>query len=741
MSVASTIGFAASGGDLHRAAEVAIEQAGLSDVAERVLRGERLSEQDGLQLMRAPDLTVVGYLANVVRERLNGHNAYWVRNRHINYTNLCCNACSFCSFYARAGGPAPYTLTPEQVHQRLASEPEQVTEVHIVGGVNRSLPYSYYLDLVRAAKSACPTAHVKAFTMVELAEIVRVAGKPVQEVLADLKAAGIASMPGGGAEVMSERLHAELFGRKMGADQWLALAREAHIAGIPTNATMLYGHLETDEERVRHLIRLRELQDETGGFLAFVPLAFDPAHTELAHLPRPTGYLDLRMVAVARLMLDNFAHVKSFWVMVTPPVTQISLRYGADDVDGTVTEYRITDVAGKGPRQALPRAELEALIVEAGRIPVERDALYNPIARSTAAVPIRQDAVARAAAKAMAGERLSREDGVALIQSADLPLLSLLADRARWRKHPEPVVTFNLGRNINYSNVCWVRCSFCAFSRPPGSPEGYVLPTEAILQKVGELVAAGGREVLLQGGLNPALDITYFEELFRAIKERYDVDLHALSSSEIGYIARVSRLSLEETLLRLRDAGLDTIPGAAEMLVDEVREQVSPLKERTEDWLEFMRTAHRLGFRTSATMMYGSVDTPAQRVEHMLRVRQLQDETGGFTAFIPWCFQPDGTGIPRRKSSSLEYLRTVAVARLMLDNIDNIQASWVTQGPKVAQLSLRYGVNDFGSTMMEENVVRAAGTSFLMPVEEIKRLILDAGYQPRIRDTLYRLLD
>jgi len=741
----------------------ALHRAGLADIAEKVLGGERLSHSDGMRLMQTTHLTAVGWLANAVRERLHGRAAYWVRNRHINYTNICASRCRFCGFYARAGGPAPYTLSPDEIARRLASEGPPPTEIHIVGGVNPSLPYEYYLDIIRAAKAACPGAHVKAFTMVELAQIVRTADKAVQEVMADLRQAGLDSMPGGGAEVFSERLHGELFAGKAGPEEWLSLAREAHLAGIPTNATMLYGHIETDDERVAHLIRLRELQDETGGFLAFVPLAFDPSHSELAHLPRPTGYVDLRMVAVARLMLDNFAHIKSFWVMVSPPVAQVSLHYGADDLDGTVVEYQITDVEGRGRRQELSVDELTAMIREAGREPVERNALYQPVCRAQdrdvgprgveqggerwvvgcglRAIPTADSGVQTAAEKVLANERLSYEDGVALIRCADLHLLSSLADAVRWRKHPEPIVTFNIGRNINYTNVCSVRCRFCAFSRSPGDSDAYVLSTEEILRKIEALVEAGGREVLLQGGLNPDLDIRYFEELFREIKRRFDVDLHALSATEIRWIARVSGISVEEALSRLRAAGLNTIPGASEMLVDEVRRQVSPLKETADEWIGLMRTAHRMGIRTSATMMYGSVETLEQRIEHLLRVRALQDETGGFTAFIPWPFQPDGTRLPLRKTGAFDYLRTVAVSRLMLDNVDNIQASWVTQGPKIAQVSLRYGVNDFGSTMMEENVVRAAGTCFLMPIEEIRRLIRDAGYEPRLRDTLYRLLE
>src|SRR5436190_2121095 len=343
--------------------------------------------------------------------------------------------------------------------------------------------------------------------------------------------------------------------------------------------------------------------------------------------------------------------------------------------------------------------------------------------------------------KVWAGERLSFEDGLRLFESNDLTLLAALANLVRQRKHPNRIVTYNIGRNINYTNVCWVRCKFCAFYRIPGHEEGYVLPIETILQKVKELVDLGGREVLIQGGLNPKLKIEYYEDLFRTIKQHYDVDLHGLSSAEINYVAHMSKLSLEETLQRLRTAGLNTVPGAGEMLVDEVREKIAPLKEQTAKWIELMRTAHRLGIRSSATMVYGWGESYEQRLEHMLRVRELQDETGGFTAWISWSFQPDGTELGGTRASGVEYLKNTAVSRLMLDNIASLQASWVTQGPKLAQIALGYGLNDFGSTMMEENVVSPTGTNFLMQVEEIRRLIREAGYEPRVRDTLYRLLD
>ena len=339
------------------------------------------------------------------------------------------------------------------------------------------------------------------------------------------------------------------------------------------------------------------------------------------------------------------------------------------------------------------------------------------------------------------GERLSFEDGLRLFESDDLLLVGSLADLVRQRKHPSRVVTFNIGRNINYTNVCWVRCKFCAFYRVPGHPEGYVLTDEEVLDKCRELVELGGREILIQGGLHPKLQIDYYERLFRTVKAAYPIiDIHGLSSAEINYVAHMSKLSLEETLLRLRDAGMNTIPGAGEMLVDEVREKIAPLKEKTERWIELMRTAHRLGIRSSATMVYGWGETYAQRLEHMMRVRELQDETGGFTAWISWSFQPDGTELGGTKATGWDYLKNTAVSRLILDNVDNLQASWVTQGPKVAQAALRYGLNDFGSTMMEENVVSPTGTNFLMQVDEIRRLITEAGYEPRVRDTLYRHL-
>jgi len=357
---------------------------GLMPLYEKVRDGRRLNCADAVALYRAPSLSAVGFLANLVRERMHGDRAYYIRNQHINYTNVCNKHCKFCYFAKnpKQGGPEPYVLSMDDVRRALRRHRDvPITEVHMVGGINPRLPYSYYLDLLRTIREERPGVHVKAFTAVELVEIQRVARKPLADVLADLKACGLASVPGGGAEVLSDRVHGILHPKKIGAEGWTRVAREVAAAGLPQYATMLYGHVETIEERADHLVRLRELQDETGHFLAFTPLSFHPEGTFLEHLPAPTGMDDLRNLAVSRLVLDNFPHIKSFWIMNTVQVSQVALWYGADDMDGTVHEYEITYPEGHlGEKtQVVTRRQLIRLIKEAGRMPVERDSLYREV--------------------------------------------------------------------------------------------------------------------------------------------------------------------------------------------------------------------------------------------------------------------------------------------------------------------------------------------------------------------------
>jgi len=338
---------------------------------------------------------------------------------------------------------------------------------------------------------------------------------------------------------------------------------------------------------------------------------------------------------------------------------------------------------------------------------------------------------------------LSKQEALELFRSDDLIGIGQAADQLRKKLHPENVVSYQIDRNINYTNFCTEYCSFCAFYRPPGHAEGYLLPLETIFQKIDECLAMGGTGILLQGGLHPDLKIDYYEDLLRSIKQRYpQLHLHCFSAPEIINIAELSGLTLRDTLQRLMDAGLDSIPGAgAEILDDEVRHRISRLKCNTQEWIDVHRTAHQLGLRTSATMMFGCGETIEHRVNHFETLRRIQEETGGFTAFIPWVFQPENSPLGRtikEQATAVDYLKTLAISRLFFDNIDNVQASWLTPGIKVCQVALRFGANDVGSILIEENVVFAAGCSNRTSEAELRRIIRDAGFIPAQRDHLYR---
>jgi aminodeoxyfutalosine synthase len=355
-----------------------LRRSGLEDIYEKVVAEERLSFEDGMRLYAA-DLNAVGMLANLVRERKNGDNAYFVRNQHINYTNICNKFCKFCSFYALPRDSEAYTMTPEQIQARVREHIDlHVQEIHMVAGINPRLPYSYYLEMLQAVKAVRPDVHIRAFTMIEIAQIARISKKPFEECIAELKAAGLCSLPGGGAEIFSQRVHDELFKQKQNGDEWLDLVKRCHRAGLRSNATMLYGHIETTEEKVDHLVRLRAAQDETGGFMTYIPLCFHPERTELSNLTLATGQQNLREIAVGRLMLDNFDHVKAFWMMITPAISQVALWYGADDIDGTIVDYEITRADGGRTPYRMTRDGLIALIREANRTPIERDSDYRP---------------------------------------------------------------------------------------------------------------------------------------------------------------------------------------------------------------------------------------------------------------------------------------------------------------------------------------------------------------------------
>lgn len=347
------------------------------------------------------------------------------------------------------------------------------------------------------------------------------------------------------------------------------------------------------------------------------------------------------------------------------------------------------------------------------------------------------------AKKVVAGERLTPAEALALYHGLPLTALGALADAVRWRKHPERIVTYIVDRNINYTNVCDVFCSFCAFSRKEGAPDAYVLTPKQVGAKVQELVDIGGVQILLQGGHHRHLKLDYYLGLLRYLREKFpQVNIHGFSPPEFCHFAKVFQMPLEEVLQQFKEAGLGSIPGGgAEILVESVRGRISPLKCPVEDWLRVMEIAHGLGLRSSATMMFGHVETVEDRMEHLRRLRELQDHTGGFTAFIGWTFQPENTRLGGATAGAHEYLRMLATARVFLDNFDNLQSSWVTQGPQIGQIALLFGANDLGSVMMEENVVSSAGATFRMDEATMQRLIRELGCEPRRRNNWYQLVD
>ena len=759
------------------------------EIDARLAAGERLTRDDALALLRSDDLLAVGALADRARRQRHGDRVVFVRNQHVNYSNVCRSRCRFCAFGVAADDARAYTLTHDSIVEKArAGVAQGARQLHVVGGIHPDLPFAWYVAMIERLRAAFPDVHIKAFTAVEIDEMARRERLSARDVLERLMAAGLDSLPGGGAEVLSDRLRAALCPNKASAARWLEIMRIAHGLGLRSTATMLYGHVETPDERVDHLLALRALQDETGGFTCFVPLAFQPAHTGLSDLPPVAAADSLKTIAVARLLLDNFDHIKAYWIVLGVKLAQVALSFGADDLHGTVLDEQIAHEAGAASPRSLSVADLIALIKEAGFVPVERDALCSGGKRrevpgrkagqgvhrqdACATGPIRDsprwhrlpagdrwhrlpacdevDAILSCLAR---GERLTDTQAERLFACDDLPAFGRAADAVRRRLHNprsgcpchrdgEAVVTYVVDRNVNYTNVCASGCRFCAFYRAGDAAEAYVIDRETLRAKIRETVALGGTQILLQGGMNPDLPLEWYEDLLRWIHDEFDIHVHGFSPPEIVHLARKSDLGIGAVIERLHAAGLNTIPGGgAEILSDRVRREISPRKCSADQWIEVMREAHRFGLRTTATMMFGHVETAAERVEHLRRVRDLQDETGGFTAFIPWTYQPAHTALGGRAAGAHDYLKTLAIARLYLDNVLNLQASWVTQGREICQVALFFGANDLGSTMIEENVVRAAGVEYRLTRADLDRIIRQIGRVPRQRDCYYHLIE
>ncbi len=722
--------------------------------------------------------------ADEIRRRLHGRRTHFVHSLNINPTNICENRCELCAFWREPDAPDAYVMTLDQARSRMEEAVGwELTDLHVVGGLTPGLDLAFYESFMRMAKEILPGVLVQGMTAVEIHYLAGRAGLSVAEVLGRLQAAGMCTLSGGGAEIFSPGIRGRICPNKISAQQWLAVHEQAHAIGLPTNATMLYGHIETPADIIDHLARLRELQDRTGGFRAFIPLPFHAGGSRLGVRRGPGGYTVARVVALSRIFLDNFPHIRVLANYTGRKLLGVLTHAGVDDIGGTSLAERIARAAGAPPTHAFASTEeMTAFLEDLGLAPVltnsaygrsmgilpmspagilpaesaEADDMHGRDGRAThgqdarathgqdARVTHGQDAratQAEAMELAEAGKRISARQAAALHDEAPLAALAGAAHRARLRAVPGRNVTFVLDRNINITNVCEAGCRFCAFHVPPGSDKGYVLSIEQVVDKVVEAVSLGATQVLLQGGLNPDLDLGFYERMLSSIKARADVCLHSLSPAEVLYLSRRSGLGLARTLHRLRAAGLDSLPGGgAEILVDAVRARVSPRKISADDWFAVMAAAQEMGMRTTATMVYGLGETTAQRIEHMIRVRDLQDRTGGFTAFIPWSLQANRTGLTFRPRTGVDYLRVVATARLVLDNVPHIQAGWVTEGPDVAQLALVCGADDFGGILMEESVVRATGVSYAVSADEVISLIREAGMTPVQRTTQYEVV-
>ncbi len=710
----------------------------------------RVSAQRAVSLLRDAPVAELMAMAEKARRDKHGAKTYFVHSLNLNPTNVCENRCDLCAFWREADASDAYRVSLDQARERMvAASGWGLTDLHIVGGLIPELDLAYYESLLRMAGELLPGVLVQGMTAVEIDYLAGLEKLPIAEILRRLKAAGLGAIPGGGAEIFAPDVRQRICAQKISAEQWLAVHAQAHELGLPTNATMLFGHIETPEDIVDHLGRLRDLQDRTGGFQAFIALPFHTEGTRLDGVKSPGGYTIARTVALARIFLDNFPHVRVLANYLDRRLLQILTHGGADDVGGTSLDERIARAAGApDDHQVASVDEMKRFLTNLGLEPVLVNSAYAPAETTENIVDTKPSAVSAPAAildeamlTAQTGKRLSAEMAIALHDHAPFQQLGVLANKRRCHAVPGDTVTFVIDRNISITNVCQAGCRFCAFHVEPGSDRAFTLSLEQIVDKVAQATELGATQIMLQGGLNPDLDLEFYEKMLSTIKQLADVWIHSLSPAEVYYLAGRHDLTIARTLERLAAAGLDSLPGGgAEILVEAVRRNVSPDKISAAQWFEVMETAHSLGMQTTATMVYGLGETTAQRVEHLMAIRELQDRTGGFTAFIPWSFQPNNTQLSLPEQTGVDYLRIVALARLVLDNIPHIQAGWVTEGPDLATMALSFGCDDFGGVLMEESVVRATGVAYSVNVDKIVSLIRETGMAAAQRTTQYETL-
>ncbi len=719
----------------------------------------RISDEEALDMLQHMSTAELMYRADQIRRARHGDKTYYVHSHNLNPTNLCVVKCKLCSFWRPEGAKDAYITSLDDARENLKRAQDwNLTDLHIVGGMIPELDMNYYEDLFSLAREMLPGVLLQGMTAVEIHWIAGNAGISVRECLERLKACGFGSISGGGAEIFHPDVRKKIATTKILAQHWLDVHETAHELGIPTNATMLFGHIEKDEHLVDHLSRLRSLQDKTSGFKAVIPLPFQANGKALGVKYTPTGDRQIRVAALSRIYCDNFPHVRMLVNYMDRKLLGVLTHSGVDDIGGTSLEERIAKEGGAPQSQKFFTAqEMEQFLLNHGHHPVLTNSVYdelqfeNGAARATGrkadepvdfVPPAENPEWKKILNRVEGGERLNAEDAVTLLEDAPFQELGRVAALKRQEAVPGNVATYVFDKNLNTTNVCVVDCKFCAFYKNIESKKAYTLSPEEIVAKVKEAADAGATQILVQGGLHPELKLDYYEKVLSGIRDNVDIWIHSLSPTEIEYIAAEENISVLECLKRLQAAGLQSLPGGgAEILVDDIRREISPKKTRSKAWLDLMEDAHSIGMKTTATMVYGFGETAAQRVEHLMKVREVQDRTGGFTAFIPWSFSPGKTGLKcPRVMNGVDYLKMVAVARLILDNVPHLQAGWVTEGPDVSQLALQFGADDYGGVLMTEEVVSATGLDYGVDEPQVINMIREAGYIPAQRTTQYDLI-
>lgn len=720
---------------------------------------KRITDDEALAMLRNMPTAELMARADSIRRARHGNRTFYVHSHNLNPTNLCVVKCKLCSFWRPENAPDSYITTLEDARKNLTKAQDwNLTDLHIVGGMIPELDLEYYEKLFSLAHEMLPGVLLQGMTAVEIHWIAGNAGISIRETLKRLMASGFGSISGGGAEIFHPEIRKKIATKKILAQPWLDVHQTAHELGLPTNATMLFGHIERDEHIIDHLSRLRALQDETGGFRAAIPLPFQANGKTLGVKYGPTGNRQVRVAALTRIYLDNVPHVRMLVNYMDRKLLGVLTHSGVDDIGGTSLNERIAKAADAPQSQKffsseemeeflrnhshepiLTNSAYENLTIDAGRLTKngkKADAQSEPLASN---IPSRWKSILE---RLEAGERLSAENAVILLDEAPFQELGRVAALRRKAAVPGERATYVVDKNLNTTNVCVTNCTFCAFHTKPGSKRAYTLTPEQVVEKVKRAAEKGATQILIQGGLNPDLKLDYYEACLSGIRDQVNIWIHSLSPTEIEFLSQGEEISIRECLIRLKNAGLQSLPGGgAEILVDDVRRKISPKKTRSQAWLNVMETAHDIGLKTTATMVYGFGETSAQRIEHLVKVRELQDRTGGFTAFIPWSFSPDHTELecPRRQNG-VDYLRMIAIARLVLDNVPHLQAGWVTEGPDVAQLALNFGADDYGGVLMTEEVVSATGVNYGVNEAQVVNMIREAGYIPAQRTTQYKLI-